>query len=275
MTEQHIGFIGGGNMARCLIGGLIQNGWKPSSIMVSDPDQNQRRAIENLHNIATTAANEEVAKFAQVLILAVKPQNMQAVVSALAEPIQASRPLVISVAAGIREQHLQRWLGGSIPIVRVMPNTPALVGSGASGMFANPLVDEAARNLSESILRAVGVTVWLDREELMDVVTALSGSGPAYFLFVMECLEKAAIQRGLNAETARLLTLETAFGSAKMALESREIPATLRQRVTSPGGTTERALQVLQTGGLEELFDRAIDAAAARSRELAEILGED
>jgi len=180
---------------------------------------------------------------------------------------------VVSVAAGIRIADLERWLGGSLPVVRVMPNTAALIGSGASGLFANSRVSAAQRDEAESILRAVGVTVWVKEENLIDTVTAVSGSGPAYFFLVMEALEKAAIKYGLDPETARLLTLETAYGAAKMALEGQEEPAALRRRVTSPGGTTERAIQALEQGQLERIVDDAVAAAMDRARELADVLG--
>jgi pyrroline-5-carboxylate reductase len=187
-------------------------------------------------------------------------------------------PLVISIAAGIRLADLSRWLTASaanpVPIVRVMPNTPALVRSSASALFAGTYVNETQRKLAESILRAVGLTIWLENENQMDAVTALSGSGPAYFFLMMEVLEKAAINLGLPQETARLLTLQTAFGSAKMALESLEDAASLRVRVTSKGGTTEQAVNLLQSGGLQTLFDQALKAAEQRATHLAKQLGE-
>jgi pyrroline-5-carboxylate reductase len=166
-------------------------------------------------------------------------------------------------------------LGDGVPIVRAMPNTPALVGSGASALFAGPGVTSDMRATAESILRAIGVAVWIDKEDQMDIVTALSGSGPAYFLLVMEALEAAAVKHGLDRDTARLLTLETALGAAKMALEDDEEPARLRERVTSPGGTTERAIQTLEAAGIRDHFEKALAAAAARSRELAYLLGKD
>jgi pyrroline-5-carboxylate reductase len=275
MRTQRIGFIGGGNMARALTGGLISSGREAAAIMVSDPDAERREALASQLGVQCTASNGEVAATADVVVLAVKPQQLQAVATEIAADLRERSPLVVSIAAGVRLADLDRWLGGGLPIVRVMPNTPALVGSGAAGLFANTLVDDRQRDTAESILRAVGVTAWLDSEDQLDLVTALSGSGPAYFLLVMEALEQAATDQGLAPETARLLTLETAFGSAKLALESTEAPAVLRQRVTSPGGTTERALEVLETGGIRALMRDAVAAAAARSRELAAMLGED
>lgn len=274
MTTQTLGFIGGGNMARSLAGGLIQNGWPAMQILASDPNTETREALAQTLGITTTADNTEVADKADILVLAVKPQIMTTVAKPLADSIQRRKPLVISIAAGIRTTDLERWLGGAdIPLVRAMPNTPALIGSGATGLFATGAVSEAHRNVAESVLRTVGLVVWLKEEAQIDVVTALSGSGPAYFLLVMEALEAAAIKHGLDAATARLLTLETAFGAAKMALEDNEPPAALRSRVTSPGGTTEAALAVLEAGDIHELFDKAIAAARARSVELAEQFG--
>ncbi|GMR03619.1 MAG: pyrroline-5-carboxylate reductase [Gammaproteobacteria bacterium] len=271
--HMQVGFIGAGNMARSLAGGLLKNGWRKEQLTLSDPDSNQRKGVETVLGLAVYANNNEVAVKADILMLAVKPQFLKTAATEIAAAVQKKRPLVISVAAGVRLEDLQRWLGGGLAIVRVMPNTAALIGSGASGMYANPLVDEAMRNQAESILRAVGVAVWLADESQLDVVTALSGNGPAYFFLVMETLERAAIDHGLDPETARLLTLETAFGAAKMALEGAEEPSQLRARVTSPGGTTEQAVKVLEDGGIRRLFNQAVRAAIVRARELADMLG--
>jgi pyrroline-5-carboxylate reductase len=270
-----VGFIGAGNMARSLAGGLIANGWPASRVVLSDPEAGQRGAVGKLLKVRTYADNNEVAAQAGILVLAVKPQALPGVAKGIAAAVQKHRPLIVSIVAGIRIRDIQRWLGGNLAIVRTMPNTPALVSSGATGMHANEHTTDAMRAQAESILRAVGVTVWLEREDLIDAVTAVSGSGPAYFFLVMEALENAAIAEGLDAPTARLLTLETAFGAAKMALEGSEPPATLRQRVTSPGGTTERALNVMRERGLEKIFAEAVRAANQRARELADLLGKD
>ena len=219
------------------------------------------------------AENSAVAERADILVLAVKPQILSTVGKALASSVQKKKPLIISIAAGVRIEDIDRWLGGGLAIVRVMPNTAALVGSGASGMHANNRVNDHMRNQAETILRAVGVTVWIDEEYLMDAVTALSGSGPAYFFLVMEALEQAAIEAGLDPKQARLLTLETAFGAAKMALEGHEEPSQLRHRVTSPGGTTEQAIAVLEEGGIRRLFRNAVQAAVSRAREIADMFG--
>lgn len=275
MKEISIAFMGGGNMARSLIGGLITGGHHADCIRVADPDAGQREFLRSHFGVQTEADNLELAARAKVIVLAVKPQILQTVAQQLAPLIQSSQPLLISIAAGVREPDVRRWLGGGpLAVVRAMPNTPALVGSAASALFANEFVSEHQRQQAESLLRAVGVTVWVKDEALLDAVTALSGSGPAYFFLLMEALEQVGIRLGLNADTARLLTLQTAFGAAKMALESAESPATLRTRVTSPGGTTERALAVLQEGGLEPLVAQALEAACQRARELGDLLGE-
>lgn len=273
MDQSTIGFIGAGNMGRSLAGGLLKSGWDRRKLILGDPVPEQREAVERLLGVNVYLQNEDVAERADVLVLAVKPQVIKPVCEGLAAAVQQKRPLLVSIAAGVRIADLERWLGGNLSLVRVMPNTPALVGSGASGMFANPRVSDPQRDLAESILRTVGVAVWLPSEDLLDVVTALSGSGPAYFFLVMEVLERAAIEQGLDLATARLLTLETAFGAAKMALEGGTEPAELRRRVTSPGGTTERAISALQAGGAERLFADAIEAATQRSRELADLFG--
>lgn len=268
-----VGFIGAGNMARSLAGGLLKNGWPKDHIVLADPDPQQRHSIQSILGVTACVDNIDVAGRADILVLAVKPQVLRPVAESIAAATQKKRPLVVTIAAGVRSADLERWLGGNLPVVRAMPNTAALVGSGAAGMYANTQVDSTMRDQAESILRSVGVAVWLDHEHLIDTVTALSGSGPAYFFLVMEALEQAAIEHGLDRATARLLTLETAFGAAKMALEGAEEPTQLRARVTSPGGTTERAMGVLEAGGTADLFRRAIGAAVERARELADMFG--
>ena len=274
MKQYTIGFIGAGNMARSLAGGLLNNGWSKDKLVLSDPHPEQRQAVMDALGLVVFEHNQEVVARAQVLVLAAKPQSLRALALDMAAAVQKTKPLVISIAAGIRVHDIQRWLGGNLPIVRVMPNTPALVGAGAAGLYANALASDAQRDTAESILRAVGTSVGLKDEALMDVVTAVSGSGPAYFLLVIEALERAAIDHGLDHATARLLAIETAYGAAKMALEGGDEPATLRARVTSPGGTTEQAIKVLEDAGIVALFHDAVGAAVRRSRELADLLGE-
>lgn len=274
MNDCKITFIGGGNMTRSLVGGLIADGFEPHHIHVSDPEPLCLQALTDLYPVHTYSSNTKAAQDCTILILAVKPQQLQAVVKQLS-PHWNSKALLLSIAAGIRLDDISRWLAhDNAAIVRVMPNTPSLVQAGASALCANNTVSTQQHELAESILRSVGLTVWIDNEEQMDAVTALSGSGPAYFFLVMEAMESAAKEIGLPAETARLLCLQTAFGAAKMALESDESTATLRERVTSPGGTTERALHELEDGGLRSLFENALVSAALRSREMAQQLGE-
>ncbi|MFO1352570.1 MAG: pyrroline-5-carboxylate reductase [Gammaproteobacteria bacterium] len=268
-----IAFIGGGNMARSLIGGLLADGYDARKLWVAEPLAAQRDGLSQQFGVNVSASNIEAAVHADIVVLAVKPQVMRAVAGELAALVQQRRSLVISIAAGIREKDLRIWLGGEPALVRCMPNTPALVQSGATGLFANRWVSAEQRQVAESILRAAGITLWVEDEALLDAVTALSGSGPAYFFLVMEAMEQAGVELGLSAEQAHLLTLQTAFGAAKMALESAESPATLRVRVTSPGGTTEKALSVLRDGGLEALFARALGAAYRRCGELSDMLG--
>jgi len=275
MNDTTLAFIGGGNMASSLIGGLIADGWNPARIRVADASAQQLERLSQRFPVTTTTDNRAAVAQADIIVLAVKPQSMQAVAQELATDISQQQSLVISIAAGIREVTLRDWLGAGTAIVRSMPNTPAMVQSGATALFANPAVSDEQRSIAESILRAVGLAIWVDDEALMDAVTALSGSGPAYFFLFMEALQQAGCELGLPVKTARLLTLQTAFGAAKMALESTEDAATLRQRVTSPGGTTERAIAVLQDGGFEALVSKALQAAAARSSELADQFGSD
>lgn len=270
-----IGFIGAGNMARSLAAGLLKNGWPRGRLLMADPDAAQRATIERALKLRPDADNNAVAARADILVLAVKPQVLRDVAQALAPTVQRKKPLVISIAAGVRLGDVERWLGGNLALVRAMPNTAALIGSGATGLYANTTTDSAMRAQAESILRAVGVTAWVPDEDQLDIVTALSGSGPAYFFLIMEALEQAAIDQGLAPAHARLLTLETAYGAAKMALEGAEEPASLRARVTSPGGTTERAIEALQRGDIAGLLANALRAASERARELAQMLGND
>lgn len=273
MKNTTLAFIGCGNMARSLIGGLVADGWDPARIHVADADPDQLERISRTFPVLTYTQNNAAAVHADVVVLAIKPQITAVVARELAETIARQQPLVISIAAGIRESALRSWLGEQTAIVRSMPNTPAMVQSGAAALYANPAVTETQRSIAESILRAVGLALWIEDEALMDAVTALSGSGPAYFFLFMEALQAAGCELGLPPQTARLLTLQTAFGAAKMALESSEDAATLRRRVTSPGGTTESAVAVLEENGFADLVTKALQAAAARSRVLADEFG--
>ncbi len=271
--KSHITFIGAGNMAGALIGGLLADGVAPELLIATDPSTEKCQALRAAAGIRTLQDNRAAVADADVVVLAVKPQVLKEVALELADRLQQTRPLVISIAAGIRCASLQAWLGGNIPLVRTMPNTPAMIQAGASVLYATPGVSSSQREQAESLMRAVGLTQWVEDETLMDTVTALSGSGPAYYFLIMEAMEAAAQQLGLAPETARLLTLQTALGAARMALESSDSPATLRARVTSPGGTTERAVAALEDGGIRELFQRALRAARDRSVELSDDLG--
>lgn len=276
MKNPIIAFIGGGNMARSLIGGMLADGYPATQIWVADPDPQQCAALKrHWPAVNTTQDNLQAVDTAQVVVFAVKPQVLKAVATSLQDAVQNHQPLIISIAAGIRTVDLERWLGGNAAIVRCMPNTPALVQSAATGLFANNQVDSEQHDIAESVLRAVGLTVWVEDEVLLDAVTAISGSGPAYFFQLMEMLEQSGIKLGLPAETARLLSVQTAFGAAKLALESDEDAASLRQRVTSKGGTTERALNTLEDGNIRQLYEQALTAAAARAAELADQYGAD
>ena len=269
MKNTKITFIGCGNMGRSLIGGLIANGHNRDVIRGGEKNGEQAEIISSQYNIQVNTDNCEAIENAEVVILALKPQVLLATLSAISDIIRAKRPLIISIAAGIRIKSLEKILGDKIAIVRVMPNTPALIQAGASSLIANHAVSEQQSELAEEIMRSVGLAVWLEDEELMDTVTALSGSGPAYFFLIMEVLEKAAVKLGLPVEQAKILTLETAFGAAKMALESEADAETLRKQVTSPGGTTEQAINVLTNGDIEALFFDALSAAKKRSEQLA------
>ena len=242
MAEQHITFIGGGNMATALLTGLIADKTPAGSLTVADPRPERRAFLSEQFGVGTTADNGAAVRRAQVVVLAVKPQIAPTVVKGIAAELRAAGAVLISVAAGIRCADLERWLagGGNRPpaIIRSMPNTPAMLQSGATALFANDAATTGQREFAERLLRAVGLTRWVDDESLMDAATALSGSGPAYFFLVMEAMEAAGRRLGLDAETAHLLTLQTALGAARMAIESPDDPATLRQKVTSPARAT-------------------------------------
>ncbi|MCW8890442.1 MAG: pyrroline-5-carboxylate reductase [Sedimenticola sp.] len=273
MNSKTIAFIGSGNMATSLIGGLVADGYNPKQIIASDPDSEKLADLSARFGIQSAEDNTAAVNQADVVVLAVKPQVLETICLDLAPSVQEKQPLIVSIAAGIREADLQHWLGGEVALVRSMPNTPAMLQAGATVLHAGKGVSADQRDLAESILRAVGLTRWVDDEQLMDIATALSGSGPAYFFLVMEAMEAAAIEHGLTEDTARLLTIQTALGAARMAIESSDGPATLRQKVTSPGGTTERALEILEQGNLRNLFAEALGGAKKRSEELSEMLG--
>jgi pyrroline-5-carboxylate reductase len=272
MQQPHLGFIGAGNMAASLIGGLIAKGYSPQMISAADPYAPALDALAARSGIHACTDNHTVANASDVLILAVKPQVMKAVLTDLAPALRARKPLIISIAAGISIDSLCAWLGEALPVVRCMPNTPALVQLGASGLYANAQVSQAQRQQAQAVLEAVGIALWLDNEGQIDAVTAVSGSGPAYFFLLMEAMIAAGQQLGLSAETATALTLQTALGAAQMAVQSDVDPAELRRRVTSPGGTTERAIAYFEQQQLRETVAGALAAAAERSKALSEQL---
>lgn len=273
-TEATLAFIGAGNMARAIIGGLINNGYPAEKIWASEPDQEKLADLRE-QGIKTTCDNSDAANAADVVVLAVKPQVLKTVAEDISSAVQTSQPLIVSVAAGVMTSNLDQWLGGDTAIVRCMPNTPALVQTGASGLYANNKVSSSQKALAENILKATGITLWVDEEVQLDAVTAVSGSGPAYYFLVMESMIAAGVKLGLSEETATQLTLQTALGAAKMAQSSDVDPAELRRRVTSPNGTTEQAVKCFLEGGLPALFEDALTACNNRSEELAKELGKD
>jgi len=274
MSDNTLGFIGGGNMARSMIGGLVNMGRAKNTIKVSEPDPHKREYFEQTLGIEGVAENHRLLPGCDILILAVKPQVLKQALQPLQPLLLQHRPLLLSIAAGVRESDIDKWSGGGHAIVRAMPNTPALVGSGATGLYANPKVTAEQRDQAESLMRAVGVTVWLGQESLLDHVTALSGSGPAYFMLFMEALEQAGVEHGLDRDVAHLLVMETCLGAAKLAMESEEDLPELRRRVTSPGGTTEKALQVMENANIKRIINDAFIAASRRADELGRQFGE-
>lgn len=268
MAQQIIGFIGAGNMATSLVGGMITKGIRPARIWMSDVSQDRLDELSRQHRVHVSTDNAEIARRADVLVLAVKPQVMQAVCEALREALGERQPLIISIAAGVTVASLKGWLG-ELPVVRCMPNTPALVQAGATGLYAEPSVSAEQKELAGQILGSVGLTFWFDEEKALDAVTAVSGSGPAYFFLLMESMIEAGRKLGLDERTARQLVLQTAWGASQLAITSEVGPDVLRQQVTSPGGTTAAALNVFEDGGFRVLVDSALAAARRRSEELA------
>ncbi|MBS1211641.1 MAG: pyrroline-5-carboxylate reductase [Proteobacteria bacterium] len=274
MKQQSLGFIGAGNMASSLIAGLLADGYLPSNIWASDVDSDKLDTLKRRFGIQATTDNRRVVEHAQILVLAIKPQMMRQVLGEIAATVKQHQPLIISLAAGVLEADIDHWLGGDNDIVRCMPNTPALVRTGATALYGSERISSDQRSRAEAVLRAVGLALWVDKEELLDAVTALSGSGPAYFFLFMEAMEEAAVSLGLEPETARLLTQQTALGAARLAIESDESPAELRKRVTSPGGTTEKAIAAFEKAGLRSRVLEAMTAACQRAGELAKQWGD-
>jgi len=271
-SSERIAFIGGGNMARSLIGGLVRAGASPHDLAVAEPDEALRLALQRDFAVATHVRGSDAAVGAGVIVLAVKPQVMKDVCSALRDEARR-KPLFVSIAAGIRIEQIDAWLGGGTPIVRVMPNTPALIGAGASALCANANVSAAQRDAAQRLLDAAGMSAWIEDEALMDTVTALSGSGPAYFFLLVEALEDAAVAQGLPRAAARALAAQTCLGAGRMLRESGEAPGVLRQRVTSPNGTTQAAIESFEADGLRAVVAHAVAAATRRGVELSALFG--
>ncbi len=265
-----IAFIGGGHMARCLIGGLLRQGMPAAAIRVAEPYAPQREALERELGVRAFADNRAAAHGASTWVLAVKPPVVQGVCRELA-PLRTPDTLLLSIAAGIRVAAIARWSGSPHGIVRCMPNLPALLGAGVTGIFAGAQTTQAQRDRAAAILAGVGSTVCVHDEEQLDAVTAVSGSGPAYLFLLAEAMERAADELGLPAEAARLLVRQTLSGSARMVAESADSPAQLRRQVTSPGGTTEAAVAALLSDRFPELVGKAMREATSRSAELSRV----
>jgi pyrroline-5-carboxylate reductase len=269
MSNNRLAILGGGNMGRALIGGLLRQGTRPEHVQVGEALEAARGSLARDFGVSATSDNLAATQSAAVIVLAVKPQQAGAVLTAVRPTLEHNRPLVISVAAGIRIAALEVWCGEGVPIVRAMPNRPALVGAGATGLYAPAHVAESDRRTAERVMQAVGEVVWLGCEDDLDVVTALSGSGPAYLFLVAELMMQSAIELGLEPAAARRLAVATLYGAGQLAYSSADDLTRLRADVTSKGGTTEAALRVLESGELRGLMARALEAAARRSRELA------
>ena len=274
METQKIAFIGAGNMANALITGLIADGFAAKNIWASDPLDKNLTSLEQQFGIHTSCDNKAVLAKADIVVLSVKPQAMSKICMEISDVVNMRQPLLISIAAGIKIENLASYFSSKTAIVRAMPNTPALIKTGATGLYKNAQVTEDQQSVAEEIMRAVGVALWVDEEKQMDYVTALSGSGPAYFFRIMEAMEQSACELGLPAKSAHLLTLQTALGAAKLAMESNDTLATLRQKVTSPGGTTEKGLAAMAASDIDTLIEKTLTAASERAAELANEYGE-
>ncbi len=271
LDTTRIAFVGAGNMARSLVGGLIASGYAPSDICASDPSIEQRNVIEAL-GVATFAENDPAIEGADVIVAAVKPQVMAGALASLTNRNESQ--LLISIAAGVPIRSLEAWTSGEQPIVRCMPNTPALLGVGVTALYANTSVTSDQLATAQHILEAAGKVLWVTDETQLDAVTAVSASGPAYFFYLMEAMVAAGVELGLERETAMFLTLETAYGAACMARDGDPSPEILRRNVTSPGGTTERALSILNDTDVSGSIKQALAGAARRAQELAEEFGD-
>ena len=271
MKLDTVGFIGGGNMTQAIAAGLLDNGFDPKLLSVAEPQKAQRdKLAESLQHVFVTADNTAVVARSNCLLLAVKPQILAAVCQDLAASVQATKPLIISIAAGPRIDDIDTWLGGNNAIVRVMPNQPALLGKGVSGIFGNAASSDAQMTTARKILSAVGPVIAVHSETDIDAVTAVCGSGPAYFYLLIDMIAKTGIELGLDADAATQLAVETALGAATLAKSSGDTMDDLIARVRSPGGTTAAALDSLEEGGIRDIFRIALTAARDRATELAD-----
>ena len=269
-TTPKLTFIGVGNMAGAIIGGLIANGYPATAITGTNRTEEKRQHWNKIYGIHTTDDNNTATADADIVILAVKPQMMAAIVQDMSPALQQHKPLLVSIAAGPTISNLNKWAGGNMAIVRCMPNTPSMLQCGAAGLFANDQVTEEQKAQAESIMAAVGITQWVENEAGIDSIIAISGSGPAYYYLFMEAMIEAGIKQGFNREAATELTVQTALGAARMVKESDTDVVELRRQVTSPGGTTEQAINTFEQGSLRALVDDAMQAAIKRSKELSE-----
>ncbi|MBS0581422.1 MAG: pyrroline-5-carboxylate reductase [Proteobacteria bacterium] len=269
MTHGRIALLGGGNMGRALIGGLLRSGTRAERVSIGEHVAEARSALAQELGITATADNAQAVAGAAIVVLAVKPQDARRVLLPLAAVLRTARPLLISICAGTRVESLQEWTGGALPVVRAMPNRPALLGAGVTGMYAPPAVSVAQRSAAEQVMQAVGEVVWVPDEDLVDVVTAVSGSGPAYFFLLAQLMAEAGEGLGLERQAAQRLAAATLYGAGLMAHVPGADLSRLRAEVTSPSGTTEAAVRVLEAGDLRGTIARALAAATARGRELA------
>ena len=273
MSNKHLAILGGGNMGRALIGGMLRRGTRPEHITVGESSPAAREALSADFGVQSTADNAAAVEPASVIVVAVKPQMAGAVLAPLQPALQRARPVVISIAAGIRLAALESWCGAGVPVIRAMPNRPALVGAGATGLFAPASVAAAHREVAERVMQAVGEVIWVAAEDDLDVVTALSGSGPAYFFLLAELLTQGAIDLGLDPEAARRLAIATLHGAGQLAHSGDGDLARMRAEVTSKGGTTEAAVKAFEAADLRGIVARALEAATRRGRELAAQFG--
>lgn len=274
MKDTKLVFIGAGNMARSLIGGLINNGHTPAAITATDINQSQLDLLQDTLAISTSTDSLAAIRQADVVVLAIKPQQIESLIDDVREALHESAPMVISIAAGIRESDLSRWIGITLPVVRCMPNTPSMLGAGVTALYANASVSEAQCEIAGQILTTAGIIEWVKDEALLDTVTAISGSGPAYFFLFAECIAAKATELGLDKETAVKFAAHTCYGAARMLMESGDSPQQLRLNVCSKGGTTEAAIASFEASGIRSMVNDAMDACYKRSIEMGKELGE-